>query len=159
MKYERKISKEDVKKLFAEYEETKDRELRDQIIENYYLMSSEIMKKVYSHEEVIYYLVNYLSTWFYPIFIPAPQLNERIIAQQGLFQIIPGLSIKQKTVIGKTTFLNKDFNPVRIPKEDKPMLLKELNELFNINNNTLKLSSKQDVVKKGYLFKELNIFD
>ncbi|MBU4439715.1 MAG: sigma-70 family RNA polymerase sigma factor, partial [Acetobacterium sp.] len=49
MKYERKISKEDVKKLFAEYEETRDRELRDQIIENY-LYIPKILSRKYGHK-------------------------------------------------------------------------------------------------------------
>jgi RNA polymerase sigma-B factor len=49
MKYERKISKEDVKKLFIEYEETRDRELRDLLIENY-LYIPKILSRKYGHK-------------------------------------------------------------------------------------------------------------
>jgi RNA polymerase sigma factor, sigma-70 family len=48
MKYERKISKEDVKKLFIEYEQTKDRELRGLLIENY-LYIPKILSRKYGH--------------------------------------------------------------------------------------------------------------
>jgi len=49
MKYERKISKEDVKQLFIEYEQTRDRELRDQLIENY-LYIPKILSRKYGHK-------------------------------------------------------------------------------------------------------------
>ena len=49
MKYERKISKEDVKQLFIEYEKTRDRELRDLLIENY-LYIPKILSRKYGHK-------------------------------------------------------------------------------------------------------------
>ena len=49
MKYERKISKEDVKQLFIEYEQTRDRELRDLLIENY-LYIPKILSRKYGHK-------------------------------------------------------------------------------------------------------------
>ena len=49
MKYERKISKEDVKQLFIEYEKSRDRELRDLLIENY-LYIPKILSRKYGHK-------------------------------------------------------------------------------------------------------------
>ncbi|MBC3803911.1 SigB/SigF/SigG family RNA polymerase sigma factor [Acetobacterium fimetarium] len=49
MKYERKISKEDVKQLFIEYEQSRDRELRDLLIENY-LYIPKILSRKYGHK-------------------------------------------------------------------------------------------------------------
>ncbi|KNZ41338.1 SigB/SigF/SigG family RNA polymerase sigma factor [Acetobacterium bakii] len=49
MKCENKISKEEAKKLFVEYEETRDRDIRDQLIENY-LYIPKILSRKYGHK-------------------------------------------------------------------------------------------------------------
>lgn len=49
MKYERKISKEEVRELFIEYEKTRDRDLRDRLIENY-LYIPKILSRKYGHK-------------------------------------------------------------------------------------------------------------
>ncbi len=49
MKYERKISKEEVKKLFEEYDKTKDRAIRDKLIENH-LYIAKILSRKYGHK-------------------------------------------------------------------------------------------------------------
>jgi len=49
MKYERKISKEDARELFVEYEKTRDRELRDRLVENY-LYIPKILSRKYGHK-------------------------------------------------------------------------------------------------------------
>jgi len=49
MRYERKISKEDVRELFVEYEKNRDRELRDRLIENY-LYIPQILSRKYGHK-------------------------------------------------------------------------------------------------------------
>jgi len=49
MRYERKISKEKARELFIEYEKTRDRELRDRLIENY-LYIPKILSRKYGHK-------------------------------------------------------------------------------------------------------------
>lgn len=49
MKYERKISKEEVKRLFKEYEKNRDREIRDILIENH-LYIPKILSRKYGHK-------------------------------------------------------------------------------------------------------------
>lgn len=49
MKYERKISKEEVKRLFEEYEKTRDRKIRDCLIENH-LYIPKILSRKYAHK-------------------------------------------------------------------------------------------------------------
>jgi len=49
MRYERKISKEKARELFVEYEKTRDRELRDRLIENY-LYIPKILSRKYGHK-------------------------------------------------------------------------------------------------------------
>lgn len=45
MRYERKISKEDVRELFIEYGKTRDRDLRDRLIENYLYIPKILSRK------------------------------------------------------------------------------------------------------------------
>lgn len=49
MKYDRKISKEDARELFLQYEQTRERELRDRLIENY-LYIPRILSRKYGHK-------------------------------------------------------------------------------------------------------------
>jgi len=49
MSYERKISKEDAKELFIEYEKTRDQDLRDRLIENY-LYIPKILSRKYGYK-------------------------------------------------------------------------------------------------------------
>ncbi|KNZ41342.1 SigB/SigF/SigG family RNA polymerase sigma factor [Acetobacterium bakii] len=49
MRYERKFSKEKARELFVEYEKTRDRELRDRLIENY-LYIPKILSRKYGHK-------------------------------------------------------------------------------------------------------------
>ena len=49
MKYEREISKEEVKKLFEEYDKSKDREIRDKLIESH-LYIAKILSRKYGHK-------------------------------------------------------------------------------------------------------------
>ncbi|WP_050738460.1 sigma-70 family RNA polymerase sigma factor [Acetobacterium bakii] len=49
MKYERKISKEDARELFVEYQKNRDRDIRDQLIENY-LYIPQILSRKYGRK-------------------------------------------------------------------------------------------------------------
>ncbi|MGL4607723.1 MAG: SigB/SigF/SigG family RNA polymerase sigma factor [Eubacteriaceae bacterium] len=49
MKYEKGLTKEELRSLFAEYEETRDQEIRDRLIENY-LYIPKILSRKYGHK-------------------------------------------------------------------------------------------------------------
>lgn len=107
--------------------------------------------------------INFMQVLYSPYcFIDAPSINPRIIAQQGLFQIFAGKHYDgydgkiYKVSLGQEYIINKS-EQIIISAEDKMEILSTLDKQFNINESTMYLKDKQQIVNE--LKSELKILN
>lgn len=107
--------------------------------------------------------INFMQVLYSPYcFIDAPSINSRIIAQQGLFQIFAGKHYdgydgkSYKVSLGQEYIINES-EQIIISAEDKMEILSTLDRQFNINESTLYLKDKQQIVDE--LKSELKILN
>lgn len=129
----------------------------EQYQENLIKYSQFFLKKMYG--ENMYYeddvenkFIKFLKTTLTPYcFIDAPTINQRIIAQNGLFQVCNGKHYSSYDgggypLIKGTSYNFSEEHFVIISKVDKDKILSELDKNFNINDKTLYLKDKQELV-------------
>ncbi len=99
-------------------------------------------------EEVPYFL-SYLDNPY--CFIEAPKINNRITSQCGLFQVSGVKFYKGVQLIHNSTQNYHDVHKtlsIIIKSKDKLLILDMLDKYFNINENTLYLKDKQELVNE-----------
>lgn len=104
-------------------------------------------------EEIPYFL-SYLDSPY--CFIDAPRINNRIIAQCGLFQVSGIKFYKGIQLIHNSTPTYHEIHntlSIIIKAKDKSLILDKLDKYFNINPSTLYLKDKQQLVNEFKLDK------
>ena len=117
-----------------------------------------------SHDDVPLF-TKFLYGLGYMWYLPAPQINERVIAQKGCFVIYPGKLIGNKIIIRNTVFhpeqkieecAQEPFrSSIIIDYTEKQSILESLDKDFKINSKTLKL----DVTEKDFIDSNNMILD
>lgn len=92
-------------------------------------------------------LKNFLKATFNPIIINAPRVNQRIISQNGMFQICNGKEYRNLKIMKACNYNFPESCVVIIYKQEKIEILEELNNRFDINANSLHLAENINIAE------------